>query len=103
MNKLSSEELKDKYEFVYSIKDIQTDKDGYINEYSLYKEVPFEVWQYIKEPSLARKESVVGKYIDDNFVSLEVYKKDFLKLRMEREDPLCYNFFQYIVDCKSAL
>ena len=103
VNKLSSEELKDKYEFVYSIKDIETDKDGFINEYSLYKEVPFEVGQYIKEPSSTRKESVIGKYIDDSFVSLEFYKKDYLKLRMEREDPMCYNFFQYIVDCKKAL
>jgi hypothetical protein len=102
-NKLSSEDLREKYEFEYKINNIETDKDGYINEYSSYKEVPFEVGLFLKDSSLKNKELVIKRYIDGGYVTLDEYKNSLQNQRMEEKDSMCYNFLKFIVDCKSAL
>ena len=102
-NKLSNEDLREKYEFEFKINDIRTDKDGYINEYSLYKEVPFEVGQFLKDSSPTNKELVIRRYIDGDYVTLDEYKTTLQNLRMEEKESMCYNFLKFIVDCKSAL
>lgn len=103
VNKLSSEELREKYSFKYNIHYIKTDQDSRIANVSEFIDVPTLISLYIKDPSLSQKELIIRKYFDENYVLLDDYKEECLKLRRKEKDPMCYNFFEYIVDCKSAL
>ena len=49
------------------------------------------------------KVSTIKRYIDEDYVSLDEYKTTLQNIRMEKTDPLSYNFQKFIVDCKSAL
>ena len=82
---------------------IKTDQDSRIANVSEFIDVPTLISLYIKDPSLSQKELIIRNYFDENYVLLDDYKEECLKLRRKEKAPLCYNFFEYIVNCKSAL
>ena len=102
-NKLSSEELRNKYNFKFDIHYIKTDGDSRIAKVSEYQDVPVLIRLFIKEPTLSQKELIIRKYFDKDYILLDDYKEEYLKSKREEKDAMCYNFFQYIVDCKKAL
>lgn len=102
-NKLSNAEIKEKYSYYYDIQAIHTQDEILLPGSSEYKDMPFEIEQYIKSPSLSRKESILKKYYDNNYISLISYKNIYLNQKMEEKDNQCYNFFWFIIDCKNAI
>ncbi|MDO5315832.1 MAG: membrane lipoprotein lipid attachment site-containing protein [bacterium] len=116
MNRMSVEELKEKYSFGFSIDDVRTDEGIYINMDKLCQEMPADIRMYLKELSgdfgsgadienimNNDKDSIIKHYIDKDYISLDEYKITLQNIRMEEIDPMCYNFQRFIVNCKKAL
>lgn len=102
-NKLSNNEIKKKYQFNYNIESIETQEGGRMSSFSNYKDVPFIIKEYIHNPSLSYKESILKEYYNNNYVSLLAYQIIYLNQKMEEKDSMCYNFYRFIIDCKKAL
>lgn len=116
VNRLSNEKLKEKYSFNFVIDKVKTDEDVYIDIQGLYQDMPIEVNLYIKElngvfgegadiDNIINKDkaTIIKRYIDEDYVSLDEFKTMLQNMRMEKIDPMCYNFQKFIVDCKKSL
>ncbi len=111
-NKLTNEELNEKYEFEYRIKYVKTEKEGLVDEDEIFKEAP-EVGSYLKmlnweEDRLSSKDrllsyskqSIVREYIDTNYEALDLFKMRYFDEKTKVLNPTCHDFFNYLKQCE---
>lgn len=101
-NKLSNEDIKNKYSFEYDINMVKTQDDMLLSDVAVFNGVPNEIEQYMKTSSQKTKDDILIKYYGDGYTSLDTYKNLCLISKMKEKDQMCYNFLEYIINCKNA-
>ena len=105
-DKLTYEELINKYDFEYDIDYVKTENEGRIDFDALFKEEP-EIGSYIRwfdsnsrEKDNVWKTGVIRKHINNEYEDPVFYKRLYYGEKIHSMNPACFNFLNYLEYCK---